>query len=84
MKRQLATALFGAAVLLSLISPVAAQSTRAYSLKNGDTITLASPGYDASGAPAYIGGQVAGQSASSPISSGLHLGSFSPGQVMID
>jgi hypothetical protein len=61
MKRLFAAALFAAALSLSLVSPAAAQGTRTYSLKNGDTITPASHGYDPGGAPAYIGGQVAGQ-----------------------
>jgi len=61
MKRMLTAALFLAAVSLLLSSSAAAQSMRTYSLKNGGTISLASTGYDPSGAPAYIGGSIAGQ-----------------------
>jgi hypothetical protein len=61
MKRLLAAALFSAALILSLGGTAAAQSTRTYSLINGDTLSPASPSYDPSGAPAYSGGLVAGQ-----------------------
>ena len=61
MKRLLAAALFTAAVLFSFSNTAAAQSTRTFSLGPGDTIAPASPGYDTSGTPIYLGGVVAGQ-----------------------
>jgi hypothetical protein len=61
MKRLFAAALITAAVIISLSSLAAAQSTRTYSLGPGDTITPASPGFDPSGATTYYGGLVAGQ-----------------------
>lgn len=66
MKRMLAAALFTAALSLSLAVTAAAQNPRTYSLKNGGTVSTASQGYDPSGAPAYIGGAVAGQLDSAP------------------
>lgn len=61
MKRLLAAALFTAALLLSLSSPAAAQSTRTFTLGPGSTLAPASPGYDPSGATTYFGGLVVGQ-----------------------
>ena len=65
MKRLLAAALFTAAVLLSLSSPAAAQSTRTFTLSQGATLSPASPGFDPSGATTYFSGLVAGQVAGS-------------------
>lgn len=61
MKRLLTAALFAAALSFSLAAPAAAQSTRTYSLRSGDTLTPASAGFDPTGAPAYVGAVVAGQ-----------------------
>ena len=61
MKRLLATALFAAALFVSLSSPAAAQNARTFSLSQGDTIAPASRGFDPSGATTYFGGLVAGQ-----------------------
>lgn len=61
MKRLLAAALFMAAVFFTLSSPAAAQNARTFSLRQGATITPASPGFDPSGATTYFGGLVAGQ-----------------------
>ena len=62
MKRFLAAVLFAAAVSLLFSSPAVAQSTRAFTLTRGDTMTPASPGLaDPSGAITYHGGLVAGQ-----------------------
>lgn len=61
MKRMLTAALFLAAVSLLLSSPAAAQTTRAFSLNRGATLSPASPGYDPSGATIYFSGLVAGQ-----------------------
>ena len=61
MKRIFAAALFAVAVTILLSSPVAAQTTRTFSLGPSSTITPASPGFDASGVPTYFGGLVAGQ-----------------------
>ena len=61
MKRMVATAVFAVAVSILLTSPVAAQTTRTFSLGQASTITPASQGFDASGVPTYFGGLVAGQ-----------------------
>jgi hypothetical protein len=61
MKRLIAAAIFAAAILIALGPRAAAQTTRTFSLKNGDTIAPASPGFDPSGGTAYYSGLVAGQ-----------------------
>ena len=61
MKRILATALFAAAVSLLLSSPATAQTTRTFSLSQGDTLTPASRFVDLTGATIYFGGFVIGQ-----------------------
>ena len=61
MKRLFAAALISAAVLFSLSSSAAAQTTRTYSLTRGDTITPAVPSVDPSGTTTYYGVMVAGQ-----------------------
>jgi hypothetical protein len=61
MKRLLVAALFTAVIFLSLSSPAAAQTTRTFTLSNGDTIAPASPGTDLSGVTTYYSGLVTGQ-----------------------
>ena len=61
MKRLLVAALFTAVIFLSLSSQAAAQTTRTYTLSNGDTVSPASPGIDLSGATTYYSGLVVGQ-----------------------
>ena len=61
MKRLVAAALFAAAVLLSLSSPAAAQTTRTFSLIQGDTMTPASPVTDLTGVTTYYNGFVTGR-----------------------
>jgi hypothetical protein len=53
--------LFAAAIVFTINGPVAAQSTRTFTLSRGDMLTPPSPSVDPSGATTYFGGLVIGQ-----------------------